>query len=53
MVFTPDQIYRVHSNWFPMPRANFDVVLYCFLELSKLLFIALSLVPYLALLIIG
>lgn len=42
-------IYRAHHRWFPISRETFDVVLYAFLGLYKLLFIVFCLVPYLAL----
>jgi hypothetical protein len=46
-------IYRMHSTWFPMSREAFNVAIYSFLGVYKMLFIALNLVPYLALLIMG
>lgn len=52
-MFAPDFVYRVQSKWFPLPRETFDVVIYSLLGLFKLVFIAFSLVPYLALLMIG
>ncbi|QDT98202.1 DUF6868 family protein [Gimesia aquarii] len=52
-MFAPDYVYRLQSKWFPLPRETFDVVIYSLLGLFKLVFIAFSLVPYLALLMIG
>ena len=52
-VFAGGWVYRMHSRWFPMPRETFDVVLYSFLGLYKILFWVLSAVPYVALLIAG
>jgi hypothetical protein len=52
-VWAPDWVYRVQSKFFPISRDQFDVILYCFIGLFKLFFIVFSLVPYLALLIIG
>lgn len=49
----PDFVYRVQSKYFPMPRETFDVVIYSFIGLFKIVFIAFSLVPYLALLMVG
>ena len=46
-------IYRMHSQWFPISREAFNVAIYSFLGVYKMLFIALNLVPYLALLIVG
>jgi hypothetical protein len=48
-----DWIYRMHSKWFPMPRESFNVVIYSFMGLYKILFFALSLVPYIALVMMG
>ena len=52
-VITPDLVYRTQNLWFPIPRATFDVVIYSFLGLFKIVFLAFNLAPYLALLIIG
>jgi hypothetical protein len=46
-------IYRMHSKCFPMSRETFNVAVYSFLGVYKMFFVALNLVPYLALLIIG
>ena len=46
-------IYRMHSKWFPMPRETFNVVIYSYLGIFKILVITLNLVPYIALLILG
>ena len=51
-VFAPDLVYRTQSRWFPIPRDIFDVVLYSFIGLFKILFLVFNLVPYLALLIV-
>ena len=52
-LLAPDLVYRTQSRWFPIPRQTFDVVMYCFLGLFKILFLIFNLVPYLALLIVG
>jgi hypothetical protein len=49
----PDWLYRMQSKWFPIPREVFDVAIYGFLGLVKVVFIFFNLVPYLALLIVG
>ena len=49
----PDLVYRTQSRWFPIPRETFNVTIYAFLGLFKIVFIAFNLVPYLALLIVG
>ena len=46
-------IYQMHSAFFPMSRETFNVAIYSFLGVYKMMFIALNLVPYLALLILG
>ncbi|MCF7958288.1 MAG: hypothetical protein K9M57_07570 [Phycisphaerae bacterium] len=48
-----DFIYRMHSQWFPMPRETFNVIMYAFLGLFKIFFLFFNLVPYLALLALG
>ncbi len=53
MITIGDLAYRIHSKWFPMPRQTFTVVIYSFLGLYKVLFIAFNLVPWVALLIVG
>ena len=44
-------IYRIHSKWFPMPKETFNVVIYSFLGVYKIVFFIFVLVPYIALLI--
>ena len=51
--FCGDWVYKAHSKWFPMSRDAFNVVIYSFLGLMKILFIVLNLVPDLALSIVG
>ena len=53
LVFAPDFVYRIQNRWFPIPRETYDVVIYAFLGLFKLLFLVFSVTPYVALLIIG
>jgi hypothetical protein len=53
LVFARDFVYRIQHKWFPIPRETYDVVIYAFLGLFKLLFLVFSLTPYLALLIVG
>ena len=48
-----DVVYRVHSRWYPMPRETFNVVIYSFIGLFKIVVILFNLVPYLALVIVG
>jgi len=51
--FAGDWIYGVHSKFFPISREAFNVAIYSFLGLFKVLFIVFNLVPYIALVIIG
>jgi len=52
LMAAPDLVYRTQSRWFPIPRATFDVVIYAFLGLFKIVFLVFNAVPYLALLIV-
>jgi len=52
-LFAPDLVYRIQNAWFPIPRETFDVLMYSFLGLFKIVFLVFNLVPYLALLILG
>jgi len=52
-LFVPDLVYRTQKKWFPMPRETFNVVMYCFLGLFKIVFLAFNAIPYAALLIAG
>ncbi len=49
----PDLVYRTQSKWFPIPRETFNVVIYSFLGLFKIMVLIFNVVPYVALLIIG
>lgn len=48
-----DWVYKKHSEWYPMPRQVFNVVIYSLIASYKILFVAFNLVPYLALVITG
>lgn len=48
-----DWVYSMHGKWFHIPREAFNVALYSFIGLFKIMFFIFNLVPYLALLIIG
>jgi len=52
-MFAPDFIYRTQSRWLPIPRETFNVVIYSFLGLVKVVFFFFNVVPYVALLIIA
>lgn len=53
LIFAPDLVYRTQRKWFPIPRETFNVVIYSFLGLFKILFLVFNVVPYVALLIVG
>ncbi|MEN8208690.1 MAG: DUF6868 family protein [Candidatus Fermentibacteria bacterium] len=53
LTFAGNLIYRIHSRWFKMPREAFNIVIYSFLGLYKIVLFVFCLVPYIALLIIG
>jgi len=48
-----DWAYRIHSKLFSISRETFNVMIYSFLALYKLLVIVFILIPYIALLIVG
>ena len=52
-MFAPDFIYRTQSKWLPIPRETFNVIIYSFLGLVKVVFFFFNLTPYVALLIIA
>jgi len=51
--FAPDFVYRIQSKWFLIPRETYNVVIYAFLGLFKIVFLVFNVVPYVALLIVG
>jgi len=53
LTFAGNLIYRVHTRWFPMPRDAFNIVIYSFIGLYKVLILVFNLVPYVALVILG
>jgi hypothetical protein len=53
LVCARDWVYRMQSKWLPISREAFDVAIYSFLGLFKIVIICFNLVPYLALLIVG
>lgn len=52
-IFAPDVVYRMQSKLFPIPRETYNVVIYSFLGLFKIVFLVFNVVPYVALLIVG
>lgn len=51
-MLAPNLVYRIQSKWFPISRETFDVVIYSFLGLFKIVFLVFNVTPYVALLII-
>lgn len=49
-IFARDIIYALHKTWFDMSRQVFDIVIYSYLGIFKILLIVFIFVPYLALL---
>lgn len=43
-----DFIYQMHSKLFPISEDAFNVIIYSFISLYKILFIVFNLVPFLA-----
>jgi len=52
-VCAKDWAYQIHSRWFSISRETFNVAIYSFLGLYKVLIFVFSLIPYVALLIVG
>ena len=50
--FAPDLVYRTQSMWFPIPRETYNVVMYAFLGVYKIVFLVFNLIPYVALQIV-
>ena len=48
-----DWVYRIHSKWFSISRETFNVEIYSFIGLYKVLVFVFSLIPYIALLIVA
>ena len=52
-ITAPDLVYRTQSKWFPIPRATYDVIMYAFLGLFKIIWLVFNVIPYFALLIVA
>lgn len=48
-----DWVYRKHSQWYPIPREAFNVVIYALMASFKTFVVTFNLVPYVALVIVG
>jgi hypothetical protein len=53
LILAPDMVYRTQNRWFPISQETFNIVMYCFLGLFKIIFLVFNLVPWLVLLIVG
>ena len=52
-VFAADWVFRIQSKWFPVSRDAYNVVIYSFFALFKIVFVVFNVVPYVVLLIVG
>ena len=48
-----DFVYEMHGKWFPMPKETFNVVIYSFIGMYKIIVIVFNIVPWVALSIIS
>ena len=46
-------VYRIHGKWFSISRETFNVAIYSFLGLYKVLVFVFNLIPYIALLLVA
>jgi hypothetical protein len=53
LILAPDMVYRTQYKWFPIPRETFNIVMYSFLGLFKIVFLIFNIVPWVALIIVG
>jgi hypothetical protein len=53
LAFAGDFVYRMHRKWFSISRETFNVVLYSFIGMYKIIVIAINAVPCAVLAIIG
>ena len=53
LILAPDVVYRTQNRFFPISRETFNVVIYAFLGVFKIVFLAFNLVPFVALMIVG
>ena len=53
LAFAGDFVYRIHGKWFPMPRETFNVVLYSFIGMYKIIVLVFNAIPWAVLTIIG
>ena len=53
LILAPDLTYRIQSRFFPIPRENFNVIIYALLGVFKLFILVFNFAPYVALLIVA
>lgn len=41
--------YKLHSRWFDISRRDFDLIIYCFLGIYKLLVFVFCIIPWIVL----
>ena len=49
----PELVYRIQRAFVPISRETFDVAIYCFLGLFKILFLMFNLIPFIVLTILA
>ncbi len=52
-MLTPNLVYRTQSKFFPISREQFNLIIYSFLGIFKIVYLVFNVVPFVALLIIG
>ena len=53
LILAPTLVYRTQNKWFPMPQETFNVTIYSFLGMFKIVYLIFNVTPLVALLIIG
>ena len=53
VILVPDTVYRLQSRWFPISRDSYQLVMYSFLGLFKVMYLVFNLVPFIALKLIA
>ncbi|MHC4118219.1 MAG: DUF6868 family protein [Planctomycetota bacterium] len=48
-----DSMYKIHSKWFPMPRETYNVLLFSWLAIYKIIVIVFNVMPWAVLAIIA
>lgn len=49
LMLFPNFVYQMHSRFFKLSRESFNIIIYSFIGVYKMLFFTFNLVPYLAL----